>query len=161
MLSILSILKRVALFTPAFLMGVAWFAAPVAAQSAPVPHVDLSATKSRDGPAYYLVVRNLGLPIAPGYTIEVVDAVPGGITVSAIVAVGWSCMPAPQFTGPKGLKCDFPVLVPIVTGQILPGIKLSITGNPQKPNCMVVRLLDPQKKAVVEANTKNNASCHL
>jgi hypothetical protein len=156
----LSLLKRLILFLPALAIGAASVDIPARAQVAPT-HYDLLATKSRDGPAYYLVVRNLGSPIPLGYTIEVVDSVPMGINVSAITALGWNCVPAAPFTGPKGLKCDYPVLIPVLTGAILPGIKLAITGTPQKPNCMGVRLLDPQKKPVTETNMNNNVSCHL
>jgi hypothetical protein len=136
-----------------FLIGVCWPAA-VRAQA-----FDLSALKAKDGPFYYLVIRNIGAPILPGYSVLVSDKIPSGIIVTSITALGWTCQPLPPVIGPNLIKCTFPVLLMVVSGAYLPSIKLGFNGTPKAPNCYEVRLVDSSGKGIVESNMKNNVAC--
>jgi hypothetical protein len=147
------------LFRYGLLLTLAWTAVAFATTARAQFPVDLAVTKSKDGPHYYLVVRNNGLTIPSGYKVIAVDAVPPGITITGILALGWVCAPALPVTGPTNVICTYNVILPIPTNRFLPSIRLDFAGASSKPNCVTVRLANQNNVGVPEPNMVNNRAC--
>jgi hypothetical protein len=129
------------------------------------PKYDLVASKKREGSYYTLDVTNAGQPISPSGSIQVVEIVPSGLTITAPPNAPnpWTCTGSFPMVGPDAFTCTYPINAVIPAGQHLPQIVLKVEGKPECRNCMRVHLylkeVSGGQKPVEEGDMMNNASC--
>ena len=126
------------------------------------------------GSSYLVSVVNKGAALESSerseVSIELVDLVPPGVTVTHInAAQPWACaplapLPALPLTGPGAISCTFKVQVgsSIATSVLLPQITISFTGGPKNKSCVAGRLFRVEggsTKLVTETNLNDNYAC--